>query len=204
MDQASRGFFPIAARARLTASAHGLGTSARLLEREGVEALHERVARVVGRQRAGEVQHLRKAPLPEPDEVEPLEDDEVARVRGEVPPHRLLGVPHLALDEQGERLDVAPLALGLRPGRGPRRLRGLARLGEALLEEEADGRARVGEREPGILGRRVSEQLEGAPVPAQEPLDATVVGLERGRGTGGDGQPIRVATHGAHASPVYS
>ena len=32
---------------------------------------------------------------------------------------------------------MAALALGLRPGRGPRRLRGLARLGEALLQEEA-------------------------------------------------------------------
>src|SRR2546430_4245682 len=44
------------------------------------------------------------------DEVEPLEDHEVARVRREVRAHRRLGLRRLAAGEQRDRLHVAALA----------------------------------------------------------------------------------------------
>src|SRR5436309_14916277 len=76
----------------------------RLLEREGVEAEHEGAAGIVPGQHAREVEHLPELPLPEPDEVEPLEHHHVPRKVGEMPGHRGLGVVRLALDQEGDRL----------------------------------------------------------------------------------------------------
>src|SRR2546430_7817904 len=88
----------------------------RLLEREGVEAEHEGAAGIVPGQHAREVEHLPELPLPEPDEVEPLKHHQVPWKVAEMPGHRGLGVVPLALDQEGDRLDVAALPQGLGGG----------------------------------------------------------------------------------------
>src|SRR4029079_11200194 len=110
---------------------------------------------------------LREFPLPEPDEVEPLEDDEVARVVGEMRAHPARGVGALALDQDRQTLDVTPLAIGLRGGRDARDLRGVLSLREALFQEQTPRRPRMREREPGIERDRLAKAVERAGVPRQ-------------------------------------
>src|SRR5439155_8683146 len=126
---------------------HRLVAAARLLEYERVETEHERVPGMVAREGGREVEHLGEPALPEPDEIQALEHHEVARMVAQVLAHRRLRVAGLAFHEAGERLDVAALALALRGRRGARGLRRLPRVREALVQEEADRLARVGERQ---------------------------------------------------------
>ncbi len=75
------------------------------------------------------------------------------------------------------RLHVAALPRR-RAGRRPPRLLGAGpRLGETLVEEVADGRARVGHRETRIEGERAIEQVQGGPVPAEQPVHRTIIGV---------------------------
>ena len=87
--------------------------AAGLLEDERVHPEHERVARIVAGRGVGERQHVRELPLPEPDEVEALEHQEVPRVVREMRSHRDRRVVALALHEEGETFDVATLPIGL-------------------------------------------------------------------------------------------
>jgi hypothetical protein len=68
---------------------------------------------MVAGQRVGERQHFRELALPEPDEVEALEDHQIARIVDEVLTHRARRVRRLALDQECQALDVTPLAVGL-------------------------------------------------------------------------------------------
>ena len=94
--------------------------------------------------------------------------------------HLPLGVPRAAADEEGHGLDVAPLPrrLARRGGAGGLR-RGPGRR-EALLEEQADRRAGVGERQAGIERRRLAKRVRGAPAPAEELPHPLVVAIQRG------------------------
>src|SRR5438093_314338 len=83
------------------------------LAEERVHPEHERVARIVAGRGVGERQHVRELPLPEPDEVEALEHQEVPRVVREMRSHRDRRVVALALHEEGETFDVATLPIGL-------------------------------------------------------------------------------------------
>ena len=171
-----------------------------LLEREGVEAEHEGAAGIVPGQHAREVEHLPELPLPEPDEVEPLKHHQVPWKVAEMPGHRGLGVVHLALDQEGDRLDVAALPQGLGGGGGPRPLRRLPGLDEPLVQEQADGKARVSEGEPGIRRRCGAEAVERLGVPAEQAVHRPVVRLERVARRRGGRQAVRVRPHGRHAS----
>ena len=53
---------------------------------------------------AGRLEHGGKLPLPEEDEVEPLDDGEVARILREMLAHRGLRLGHLAGRPQGTAL----------------------------------------------------------------------------------------------------
>ena len=180
--------------------AHRLVAAARLLEYERVETEHERVPGMVAREGGREVEHLGEPALPEPDEIQALEHHEVARVVAQVLAHRRLRVAGLAFHEAGERLDVAALALALRGRRGARGLRRLPRVREALVQEEADRLARVGERQARIVRVRLAEEVERSRVPAEERLDGAVVGRERVVRGRRHRQPVGVAPHGAQSS----
>ena len=179
---------------------HCLVAAARLLEGEGMQAEHEGITGLVTIQRAGERQHGRELPLPEPDEIEALENDQVPRILRQMLPHRAFGLGHLALDQEREGFDVAPLAFGLGAHGGTRDLRRLLRFGEALLEKEADRRAGVAQSQSRVVGVRRAKEVEGPTVPREEPFDGAIVGLERRRRSGAHGQAVGVAAHERHAS----
>src|SRR5205807_10081412 len=143
----------------------------------------------------GEDQQLREAPLPEEDEVEPLEDHEVARVRREVRAHRRLGLRRLAAGEQRDRLHVAALARRLRLGGQTRARRLGARLLESLVEEQADGRPGAGQREPLVARGGGAEALERARVPPEQSTHAEVVEVERPVVGRRDAETARVSQH---------
>jgi len=157
---------------RHVSHADRLVAAAGLFEDERVQAEHVRATGMVTSRRVGERQHLRELPLPEPDEVEALEDQEISRIVHEMLPHRARRVDGLALDQQREALDVAPLAVGLRARRRARGLRDLVSLGEALLQEEADRRTRMGERQSWIERRGRAEALEGLSIQERSPSTA--------------------------------
>ena len=185
---------------RLVSSGDRLGAAVGFLQREGVGAQHERVAGVVRQQALGQRQHLGEAALPEVDVVEPLEDHHVARELRQVSPHGGDGVVRLAGRPQRDGLHVAALALRQRRRGRARGLRRLLRLGEALLEEETDGGAGVGEGEAGVGGGGRPEEVEGGRLPAEQRAHRAIVGLQRGGHGGGDGQAVGVAARAAHAS----
>ncbi len=172
-----------------------LPAAVRLLEGEGVEPENEGVL-AVGRQDAGRhLEDLREAALPEPDEVEALEDDHVPRPRVEVLRHLSLGRGRSAPDQKGDGLDVTPLPRRLGRRRRARPLRRLPRRSESLLEEQADGRARVSQRQARVERGRLPEGVEGASAPAEEIAYSLVVPGERGgRGRRGR-EPVRVGAH---------
>src|SRR5256886_6347638 len=113
------------------------------------------------------------------DEVEPLEDHDVARVRREVRAHRRLGLRRLAAGEQRDRLHVAALARRLRLSGQARGRRLGARLLESLVQEQAHGRPGTGQREPLVARGGGAEALERARVPREQPTRAEVVEIER-------------------------
>ena len=178
----------------------GLGAAAVLLQREGVQAEREGVAGILRQHRLRQRQHLGEAPLPEIDVVEALEHHDVAREGRQVRAHRRHRVVQLAGRPQRQGLHVAALALGQDGGGGAGRLGRLARLGEPLLEEEADGGAGVGEGEAGVGGGGRPEEVEGGRLPAEQRAHRAIVGLQRGGHGGGDGQAVGVAARAAHAS----
>ena len=128
----------------------------------------EGVLAVCRQEASGQPQDLGKPALPEPDEVEALEDDDVARPGLEVLLHLLLGGARPTADQEGHGFDVASLAGRVRGRRGARLLGGLPRGREALLEEQADRRAGVGQAETGIEPRGLVEPVKGPPAPAEE------------------------------------
>ena len=75
--------------------------------------------------------------------------------------HLPLRLPGAAAHEQGDRLDVALLArrLGRRGGAGG--LRRSPGRREPLLEEHADRRTRVRQRQAGVQPRRLVERVAG-------------------------------------------
>ena len=175
----------------------GLRNALGLLEGKGVQPQHERVPGIVPSELARHGKHLGKSPLPEPDVVQPLEDREIARVAGEVLAHSLLGPIRSAGDELGHGLHVAALPRR-RPGCRPPRVLGAGpRLGETLVEEVADRRASVGHGETRIEGERAVEQVQGGPVPAEQPVDRPIIGVEGTRGGGRDGQAKLITRHDA-------
>ena len=125
----------------------------RLLEGECVKPEDEGVLAVCRQEASGQPQDLGEPALPEPHEVEALEDDDVARPGLEVLRHLLLGGARTTADQEGDGFDVASLASRVRGHHGARLLGGLARGREALLEEQADRRAGVGQAETGIEPR---------------------------------------------------
>ena len=114
--------------------------------------------------------------------------------------HGRFGVARLALDQEYQSLDVTALALRLSADDSPRDLRRFASLDEPLVEEQADRGARVSEGEPGVRRRRGAEPVERLGVPAEKAVDRPVVRLERVTRPGGNGQTVRVVSHGRHAS----
>ena len=175
---------------------NSLLAAVRLLEGEGVESQDEGAV-AVGRQEASRhLEDLRETALPEPDEVEALEDDHVPRPRVEMLLHLALGRSGSAPDQQRDGLDVTslPRRLGRRGRAGS--LRGLPRRSEPLVEEEADGRARVGQRQAGVERCRLVEGVERASTPAEKITHPLVVpGEGGGRGRRGR-KPVPVGAQG--------
>ena len=170
-----------------------------LLEAERVQPEHEGVLFERADHGSGQVQHVGRAPLPEVDEVQPLEQDHVARMLGQDrldDVGRLVGAP---ADPEGERLDVAALALGQRGRRRRRGVHGRSALGNLLVEIQGHRQPRPREREVGIVSERLPEGLEGVRAKAEERAHAAIVAIDGGARGRGDGQPIAIGQrHGGH------
>ena len=96
--------------------------------------------------------------------------------------HLPLGVLRPAADEERDGLDVAALSRRLARGGGASGLRCGPGRREALLQEQADRRAGVGEREAGIERHRLAKRVRGFPAPAEELPHRLVVAIDSAAG----------------------
>ena len=178
--------------------ANRFGQPTGLLEREGVQAEHERRAGIVAAKRVRQRQQIREPAEPEVDVIEPLEDHRIARPPGQVLAHQPLRLRHLPRRPRRQRRHVRGLALARAHDRGPRGFRRRLRLGEPLLEEETHRGARVREGEAGIALRRRAEQRQRVGLPRLQRAHRAVVECLRLAIGRGHGQPVRVVRHSAH------